>query len=253
MWLVAVLYVGVVVSVFLVRRSSGRLHPRETGLVAGALVLAGIFFATLPLVAHGIALVVQLQVSRLFWMLDTLGTIYMAWAVADGSRTRSGPAADAAKSTSRRAMVVAIVVVCAAVGRGTYVMWIEHPGRPVVELSLPHTDWRDAMDWLKTTPLTAHVLADPGHAWRYGSSVRVAASRDVYLEEVKDAALAIYSRPVAMRVAERTRALGSFDAMTPQSARDLARRFEIDYLVSEHALDLPIVYRNARFFIYRLR
>jgi hypothetical protein len=252
MWLVAGLYVAVVVSVFLIRRSAGRVHARETGLVIGALVLAGIFLATLPLVTRGIALAVQLQISRLFWMLDVLGTIYLVWAVADGAGLRITGTARSTTST-RRATLVAIVIVCAAVGRGSYVMWIEHPGRPVLELSLPPTDWQDAMNWLKATPTTTHVLADPGHAWRYGTSVRVAASRDVYLEEVKDAALAIYSRPVAMRVAERTRALGPFDGLTPQSARELARRFEIDYLVSERTLDLPVAYRNAQFFIYRLR
>ena len=252
MWLVAGLYVAVVVAVFLIRRSAGHLHARETGLVVGALVLVGIFLGTLPLVARGMALAVQLQISRMFWMLDVLGTIYMAWAVADGARL-GGPSTARGRTATRRARLVAIVMVCTAVGRGAYVMWIEHPGRPVLEWSLPPTDWQDAMDWLKATPTTTHVLADPGHAWRYGTSVRVAASRDVYLEEVKDAALAIYSRPVAMRVAERTRALGAFDGLTPQSARDLARRFEIDYLVTERALDLPVAYRNARFVIYRLR
>ncbi len=34
-------------------------------------------------------------------------------------------------------------------------------------------------------------LADPGHAWKYGSSVRLAAGRDLFLEEVKDVALAV--------------------------------------------------------------
>jgi type II secretory pathway component PulM len=252
MWLIAGLYVAVVLAVFLIRRSAGQLHPRETGLVMGALVLVGIFLATLPLVARGMALAVQLQISRLFWMLDVLGTIYLVWAVADGPGLRTSSTSRGTTS-HRRAMVVAIIMVCAAIGRGAYVMWIEHPGRPVLELSLPHTDWQDAMDWLKATPTTTHVLADPGHAWRYGTSVRVAASRDVYLEEVKDAALAMYSRPIAMRVAERIRALGSFDALTPQRARELARRFEIDYLVCERTLDLPVAYRNARFFVYRVR
>ena len=252
MWLVASLYVAVVVAIFVARRSAGRLHPRETGLVTGALVLVGIFVASLPWVAYGTALAVQLQISRLFWMLDALGTIYLAWAVADGWQRRDSSAARSPRPTGR-AVAVAIITVCAALGRGAYVMWIEHPGRPVLELSLPRTDWQGAMDWLKTTPTTTHVLADPGHAWRYGTSVRVASSRDVYLEEVKDAAMAMYSRRVAMRVAERTKALGPFDQLTPRSARDLARRFEIDYLVTDRSLDLPLVYRNAQFFIYSLR
>ncbi len=253
MWLVAGFYVVVVGGVFLARQSAGRLHTRETGLVLGALALVVIFIATLPLVGRGIALAIQLQISRLFWMLDAFGTIYMVGAVTDGLRRGSSPASPGPTATTRRARLVAIVLMCAAVGRGAYVMWVEHPGRPVVEVSLPATDWQNAMDWLRATPTTTHVLADPGHAWRYGTSVRVAASRDVYLEEVKDAAIAMYSRPVAMRVAERTRALGSFDALTPQRAGELARQYDLDYLVTERPIDLPVAYRNARFVIYRLR
>ena len=83
--------------------------------------------------------------------------------------------------------------------------------------------------------------------------MRVAAGRDVYLEEVKDTAMAMYSRRVAMRVAERIGAIGDFGALTPASARALAERFDLDVLVTERALDLPVAYRNARFSIYRLR
>jgi protein gp37 len=83
--------------------------------------------------------------------------------------------------------------------------------------------------------------------------VRVAAGRDVYLEEMKDAAMAMYSRRVAMRVAERLGAMDDFDGLTPASARALADRFGLDVLVTERALDLPLAYRNARFSIYRLK
>ena len=109
------------------------------------------------------------------------------------------------------------------------------------------------MNWLRRQPVSAHVLADPAHAWRHATSVRVAAGRDVYLEEVKDTAMAMYSRRVAMRVAERIGALGDFNGLTPASARALAGRFGLDVLVTERALDLPLAYRNARFSIYRLR
>ena len=96
------------------------------------------------------------------------------------------------------------------------------------------------------------MLADPSHAWRHATSVRVAAGRDVYLEEMKDAAMAMYSRRVAMRVAERLVAMDDFDGLTPASARALADRFGLDVLVTERVLDLPLAYRNARFSIYRL-
>jgi hypothetical protein len=122
-----------------------------------------------------------------------------------------------------------------------------------VQAGLPGGEWQDAMAWLSHTPSDTHVLADPSHAWRYATTVRVSAGRDVFLEEVKDTAMAMYSRRVAMRVAERIGALGDFGALTPGAARALAARFDLDYLVTEQALDLPIAYRNARFSIYRLR
>jgi hypothetical protein len=81
----------------------------------------------------------------------------------------------------------------------------------------------------------------------------VAAGRDVYLEEVKDKAMAMYSRRVAMRVAERSAAMPDFNGLTPAAAVALAERFGLDVLVTERALDLPLAYRNARFSIYRLK
>jgi len=170
------------------------------------------------------------------------------WALADAGRGRVGTA-----RPSRRAAAVACVLLLLAAGRGAWVMWVEHPGRPVVQAALPQGDWQDAMDWLGRQPAAIHVLADPSHAWRHATSVRVAAGRDVYLEEVKDTAMAMYSRRVAMRVAERIAAVGDFGALTPEAARALADRFDLDLLVTDRVLDLPLAYRNERFSIYRLR
>jgi hypothetical protein len=89
--------------------------------------------------------------------------------------------------------------------------------------------------------------------WKYGTSVRVSAQRDVLLEEVKDSALAIYSRQVAERVVERTQAIGDFPSLTPEHAKELARRYDLDFLVTDADLDLPIAYRNRQFRIYSLR
>ncbi len=248
MWATALLYVAVVGGVFALRRSRNLTHPREGAALLGLAVLLAIFALTLPLVAARVALAVQFQVGRVFWMFDLMGTIYAGWALGDARWTRaSGPV------SRRRAASVAALFVCAAVARGAWAMWVEHPGRPVATVVLPHDDWHDAMSWLARTPLDTHVLADPGHAWRHGTSVRVAAGRDVYLEEVKDAAMSMYSRRVAMRVAERIEALGEFGTLTPERVRALADRFGLDYLVTERALDLPAVYRNPRFSVYRLR
>jgi hypothetical protein len=247
-WVVAELYLALVVGVFLWRLSSYRSHPRETALVAGALALFLIFLVTLPFVKEAVTLAIQFQISRMFWMLDLLATIYAAWAVFDGLPLKRKTGA-----RPRWPAFVALALACAALGRGLYSMWVRHPERPMFQLNLPRDDWQDAMAWLGRTPVSTHVLADPGHLWRYGTSVRVSARRDVYLEEVKDVGMAIYSRSAALRISERTRALGDFGALTPQSARALAARYDLDYLVTEKTMDLPAAYRNPRFTIYRLR
>ena len=109
------------------------------------------------------------------------------------------------------------------------------------------------MHWLATAPLSAHVLADPGHSWKYGSSVRVAAKRDVFLEDVKDSAIAIYSRDVAVRDVERAAAIHDFAALTADDALRLADRYDLNYIVTEAQLPLPLAYENEQFHIYRLK
>ena len=132
-------------------------------------------------------------------------------------------------------------------------MLVEHPEAALFDVHLPPSPWIDAMNWVKRQPVGVHVFADPGHAWKYGTSVRVAAERDVLLEEVKDAALAIYSRDVAKRVVDRTNAIGDFTTLDAGRARDLARQFDLDFLIAERDLDLPLAYRNSRFRIYSLK
>src|SRR5581483_9844294 len=165
-----------------------------------------------------VALAVQLQTSRIFWMLDLLATIYLAWMIAD-----------APPSTVARGLV--LLVMAAALGRGAFVMFSEHAPAPLIAINLPADEWTDAMRWLSRTAPRSHVLADPGHAWKYGTSVRVAAERDVYLEEVKDVALALYSRDVAMRVLGRMEDAADFAELTPARAEALAKQYDLNYLV----------------------
>jgi hypothetical protein len=245
MWGVAALYVAGVFGFYALRRASGTAHPREAGLVAGLGALLALFLLTLPLVGTRVALAVQFQVSRVFWMFDAVATLYAVWAlVYAGTRPPAG---------RRRAAAVALLLVLFSVGRGVFVWRVEHPGRPLIQTVLPETPWTGVMTWLRATPLTTHVLADPAHGWREGVSVRVGAGRDVYLEEVKDAAMAMYSRRVALRVAERTAALGDVNALTPASARALAARFGLDYLVTARPLDLPVAFRSGPYAVYRLK
>jgi hypothetical protein len=131
-------------------------------------------------------------------------------------------------------------------------MRIEHPERALFAVHLPQSPWQDAMDWLKRLPISTHVLADPGHAWKYGTSVRVSAGRDVLLEDVKDSSIAIYSREVGHRVVDRTNALGDFSTLDAQRARTLAKQYDLNYLVTDADLPLPLVYRNSQFRIYAL-
>jgi hypothetical protein len=145
------------------------------------------------------------------------------------------------------------VLIAVSAIRAAYVMFIEHPERPLFAVRIADSPWEDAMRWIGREPITVHVLADPGHAWKFGVSVRVSPGRDVYLEEVKDAALAMYSRDIAERVVERTQVLGDFANLTASHARELAGRYDLDYLVTGADLPLPLVYRNTEFRIYGLR
>jgi hypothetical protein len=149
--------------------------------------------------------------------------------------------------------MVAAVLAVAAAGRGLYVMLLERPGRPLFAMHLENDAWQDAMGWLRRQDRRVHVFADPGHSWKFGTSVRVSAERDVLLEEVKDSALAIYSRDVAARVMDRTMAVDDFMALTPEKARSLAMRYDLDYLVTATEMPLPEAYRNSRFHVYALR
>ena len=209
----------------------------------GGLALVALFLITVPAVAARLAFPTQLQISRVFWLLDFLAMFYLIALIAERITRRSGHHAVRA---------LAGVMLAVSVARGAYVMLVEFEDRALFRVGLPDTSWQDAMEWLKRQPLDVHVLADPGHAWKYGASVRVAAERDVFLEETKDSALAIYSRPVAMRVTERLNAIGDFSALTAAQALGLARRYDLDYLVTEARLPLPLVHRNAQFQVYTL-
>ena len=219
------------------RRARGHATAEDTAIVWGATALVAFFLLTFPLVVARVAFPVQLQISRVFWMVDVIATIYVL------SLVRRDAAA--------RALAMAIVVV--AIARGAYVMVVERPERGLFALHLPESPWTDAMHWLATEPLSAHALADPGHSWKYGTSVRVAAGRDVFLEDVKDSAIAIYSRDVALRVVERAAAVRDFPALSADEARRLAEHYDVNYLVTESQLPLPIAYENERFHIYRLK
>ena len=244
-WLVNLAYPVLLVLVYQRRRASGLARAPEGALVCGLLALVALFLISVPLTDRRVALAVQLQVNRIFWLLDVAVACYLAWWLIDGVGARW--------STTVRRVALALLVGASA-ARGVYLIQVS-PGRPLVELELPQTSWTQAMEWLRTQPSDLHVLADPQHVWRFGSSVRVAAARDTLLEAGKDPALAIYDRETARRVLARGQALAGFDSFTTSDVVSLAEEYDLDVFVDHvgRAFDFPVVYRNDEFVIYDLR
>lgn len=239
-WLLNLAYPVVIWFTWRVRERRGLAVQGESALVAAAVVLTAAFAVSIPLTAMELALAVQLQITRVFWVLDFLAVAYIAWWLTRAPRVAT--------------VAVAILAVASA-ARGYYLLEVWQPERQLVTTDLPQTPWVDAMSWLRTQPADWHVLADPDHAWKYGVSVRIAAERDTVLEGVKDSALALYSRDVAVRVAGRTRDLVDFPLITTTRARALAATYDVDVVIVEsgHQLDLPVLYRNDHFVIFDLR
>jgi hypothetical protein len=222
---------------YLRRHRNGHATAEDKALTWGATALVAFFLLTLPLVIARLAFPVQLQISRVFWLIDALATVYLLSLLVD----------------RRIARAVAIVLVMVSVSRGAYIMLVERSERSLFSLHLVESPWENAMQWVSRQPATSHVLADPGHSWKYGTSVRVSAARDVFLEDVKDSAIAIYSRDVAYRVVERAGVLGDFTMLTAERARLLTAKYDLDYVVTEGRLDLPMAYENRQFRIYSLK
>ena len=240
-WLVNLGTLGVLWAAHRWRAAHGRAGAEERALAWGATALVALFLITLPAVAAHVAFPVQLQISRVFWLVDLVATACLVGALADWPwLARLG----------RPALAIALAALAA--GRGTYILFVEHPERPLFETRLPQTPWHEAMQWLATQPKDAHVLADSGHAWRYGTSVRVSAGRDVFLEETKDSAIAIYSRDVAVRVVDRIGALGNLAALTAADVQQLGERYGLTHVVTAGRLELPQVFENSGFRIYTL-
>ena len=239
-WMANLGLLGVLWLAHTVRVRRGTATARDTGLIWGATALVGLFVATLPLVIAHVALAVQFQFSRVFWVVDFLAALYVIGAAGESLRRT-------------QAAMLAVVLLTASAARATYIMWSEHAERRLFQISLASSPWMDAMQWIAGQPLDVHVVAAADHAFKYGVSVRVAACRDVLLEDDKDSAVAMYSRAIAERVVERRKALADFSKLTAESARALGTRFGVDYLVTEAALPLREVYRNSQFRVYALK
>jgi hypothetical protein len=252
-WLVNLGYIPLILWLYRRRARAGVTIPRERGLAIGCLVLPAIFLLTLPLHAMRLALAVQLQPARLFWMLDFLATVYVVWALAEGVRAPARDVASGRPHVRRRALKTAAIIALLSTTRGLYSKLILVPERPVAQWDIPQSDWGRAMAWARTTDVHSGWIADPGHTWKYGSSVRVAGQRDVLVEPVKDAAVGMYERAIALDVRDRAAALGDFASLTPERSRALASRYNLDYLVTDQRLDLPLAFDAGSLRVYRLR
>ena len=244
-WLLNLAYPIAVLTLYKRREAAARAVPGEPALVVGLLVLVAGFLISVPLSAAEIALAVQLQITRVFWVVDVAAILYLTTWLFDDLTPRFG----------RSWRIAAVAVLCAAsLGRGYYTLRVEN-ARPLFTWTLPNDDWNDVMTWIGAQPIGIHVLADPGHAWRYGSSVRVAARRDTVVEHIKDVALGMYDRDVAIRVHERMRDLSGFDDWSTDQIRAAGSKYEADVVVVARPkqLDLPVLKENARFRVYDLR
>lgn len=244
-WALNIGYAAVIVAIWRRRASAGALRERETALVTGCLSLVAVFAGALVLQSRGVAIAVQLQPARIFWMLDFLASLYLAWLLAESGRGGSARPA--------RAAIVAAILAAVAAARGLYIMKVQFPDRPLAQIEIREDDWGRVMNWARSTDRSTGWLADPLHAARHGTSVRVAGARDVFVEALKDSALGMYDRATAMRTAARIAELSDFHTLTPTQARQLAAAYQLDFLVTEAALDLPVAFHSGLLRVYRIR
>jgi hypothetical protein len=241
-WLVNLAYIPIVAWLYRRRRDAGLAQPREGALVMGLMALVVMFAISLPFNLARVAIAIQLQPARVFWMLDFLTVVYVVWALAEGIVL-----------SYRRALGAATVLLAASIARGAYIKLVEFPERRIAQVALSADDWGKSMAWARATPVDSGWLADPAHAEIYGTSLRVAAERDVFVEAVKDGAVGMYDRGVAMRTRDRVRIVGDFPTLSPERARAIAREYDLDYLITEQTLELPVEFRSGILSIYRLK
>ena len=101
------------------------------------------------------AIAVQLQTMRVFWLLDVFATIYLVWWLCE--RT----------PRARGAMVTAIVLALSTV-RGLYTCYVEFPERKIVDLPPGHPIYHCfyQIDAFPQTPGLGSFLQ--GRTWEMG-------------------------------------------------------------------------------------
>lgn len=150
-----------------------------------------------------------------------------------------------------RPAIVAGTLAILALIRGAYVMRVEFPTRPLFETAVPG-DWGRVAAWAQATPKNSGWLADPMHAARYGTSLRMAAARDVFVEGTKDAAIGMYDRTIALRTRDRLGELGDFPALSVEQIQTLGQHYGLSYFVTEQQYSLPLAFEAGAIRVYRL-
>jgi hypothetical protein len=239
-WLANLAYVPIILLAYRRRAMSGLASRTERGMVIGSVALVAVFFVALALNAARVALAIQLQPARIFWMLDFTATVYVVWALAEGGLL-----------ARLRPVSVAAVLAVLTLVRGAYVMRVEFPERPLFGTAVPG-DWGRIAVWAQATPKDTGWLADPVHAARYGTSLRMAAARDVYVEGTKDAAIGMYDRTIAFRTRDRLREVGDFPALSVEQIQALGHQYGLGYFISEQQYSLPLAFEAGAIRVYRI-
>ena len=124
---------------------------------------SALFLITLPAVAARVAFPVQLQIPRVFWLVDVVATVYA------GRRGGRLAAAGAA-----RAAALAMCLAAVAAGRGVYIMFVERPERPLFADPAAGRRLARGDAWLAHQPPGHPRARRSGPRLEYGTSVRVA-------------------------------------------------------------------------------
>ena len=166
---------------------------------------------------------VQLQISRVFWLVDVVATIYV--------RRRAGRTS--AIATARRAGRRWPRCWSLAVGRGVYIMLVERPERRAVRGAPAgrRLARRDALAGA-TAAGASHVLADPGHALE----VRHQRPRGGRARRLPRGSEGLGDRDLLARRGRAGRGAHGGDRRLLRAdrrrARALAMRYDLDYLVT---------------------
>ncbi len=242
-WVLNLGYLPLIAWIYMRRQGSGLTDGHERALVLGSASLLAVFAVALVLHAMDVIISIQLQPARVFWMFDFLATIYLVWLLAEGLPLRRAPLYGVRG--------LAVLILCLSAARGAYVL-VESE-RPLMQVSIRDDDWGKVMAFARTTAKDSHWLAHPFHAALYGTSLRIAGERDVFVEGMKDIAIGMYDREVAMRTAERLAALPNFESLNASGVRTLAAEYDLDYVVTESRMDLPMAFESGRLRVYRLQ